>query len=98
MSAHTPGPWSVGGKYMHKTVLLNASGESIANGGNNRAVQGEVLEASLILAAAAPKLLEAGRRAEAFIAGFDDDNKSDDVAGILRDLRAAIASATGAQS
>lgn len=44
------------------------------------------------------ELLEAGRRAEAFIAGFDDDNKSDDVAGILRDLRAAIAKATGAAS
>lgn len=56
---YTPGPWSVGGKYTHKTVLLNAKGESIASGGNNRSVVGEELEASLILAAAAPDLLEA---------------------------------------
>lgn len=58
-AAHTPGPWSVGGKYTHKTVLLNAKGESIASGGNNRSVVGEELEASLILASAAPDLLQA---------------------------------------
>lgn len=40
-------------------------------------------------------LLVASVRAEAFIAGFDDDNTQDDVAGMLRDLRAAIAKATG---
>ena len=56
---YTPGPWSVGGKYTHKTVLLNAKGESIASGGNNRSVVGEELEASLILASAAPDLLSA---------------------------------------
>jgi hypothetical protein len=56
---HTPGPWSVGGKYTHKSVLLNARGESIASGGNNRAVQGQELEDSLRLAAAAPELLSA---------------------------------------
>lgn len=56
---HAPGPWSTGGKYATKTVLLNAKGESIASGGNNRSVQGEELEASLQLAAAAPDLLEA---------------------------------------
>ena len=57
MSKHTPGPWSVGGKYKNPTVLVNAKGESIASGGNNRAVVGEELEASLRLAAAAPELL-----------------------------------------
>ena len=46
---------------------------------------------------AAPALLAAAERAESFIAGFDDDNKADDVAGMLRDLRAAIAKATGAK-
>ena len=52
----TPGPWSVGGGYAHKTVLLNAKGNSIASGGNNRQIQGEELEATLRLAAAAPDL------------------------------------------
>lgn len=47
------------------------------------------------LIATAPDLLAAAVRAEAFIAGFDDDNTQDDVAGMLRDLRAAIAKATG---
>lgn len=40
-------------------------------------------------------LVAAAQRAEAFIAGFDDDNKADDVAGMLRDLRAALALAKG---
>lgn len=56
---HTQGPWKVGGKYQFATVLMNAKGESIASGGNNRTVVGEELEASLKLAAAAPELLEA---------------------------------------
>lgn len=55
---HTPGPWKVGGRYASKTVLLNAKGQSIASGGNNRWVKGAELEASLILAAEAPNLLK----------------------------------------
>lgn len=62
---HTPGPWSVGRKSGYKTVLLNARGESIASGGNNRAVQGAELEASLVLAAAAPELLAYARLEQA---------------------------------
>ena len=55
MSAQpTPGPWSVGGK----SVLVNAKGESIASGGNNRSVQGAELEVSLRLAAEAPTMLK----------------------------------------
>lgn len=54
---YTEGPWSVGGKYAQKTVLLNAIGESIASGGNNRAVVGAELEASLLLASFAPQML-----------------------------------------
>lgn len=61
MSNRTPtaAPWNVGGKYEFKSVLLNARGQSIASGGNNRAVQGKELEDSLILASAAPDLLVA---------------------------------------
>lgn len=83
MSAqHTPGPWSVRGK-----VLRNARGESIASGGNNRAIQGAELEASLTLAAAAPDLLQALIACRACV---------DDESIALAD--AAIAKATGAVS
>lgn len=41
------------------------------------------------------EMLAAMVRAEAFIAGFDDDNTQDDVAGMLRALREASAKATG---
>jgi len=51
---HTPGPWVATG-----TVIKNSLGESIASGGNNRAVVGDKLAASLRLAAAAPDLLDA---------------------------------------
>jgi|GEM_PF-4855834 len=54
MSA-APGPWSTDGK-----VLRDASGHSIASGGNNRMmVTGDTLDASLRIAAAAPDMLEA---------------------------------------
>jgi hypothetical protein len=90
MSKHTPGPWSVGGKYAHRTVLVNARGESIASGGNNRAVVGEELEASLILAAAAPDLLEALQtvwNSTAVLNHLDADG--------IDMIEAAIAKATG---
>jgi len=46
-------------------------------------------------AAAAPDLLAAAILVEPFISGFDDDNLQDGVREMLRDLRAAIAKATG---
>ena len=59
-----PAPWTVGGRYQYRTVLLDANGNSIASGGNNRTIVGEQLEASLRLAAAAPDLLAALREIE----------------------------------
>lgn len=56
MNKHTAGPWKVSA---NRRVIQNAAGESIASSGNNRAVTGEELEASLVLAAAAPDLLAA---------------------------------------
>jgi hypothetical protein len=98
MSKHTPGPWTVGGKYAHKTVLLNAKGESIATGWNNRAVHGAELEASLVLASAAPELFKALSELYALVRGeassLLDDTRggSDRVAMMCED---AIAKATG---
>lgn len=53
---HTPapGPWS-----FSSTVLRDANGNSIASAGNNRAIVGEVLHASLRQAAASPEMLAA---------------------------------------
>ena len=50
----TATPWTA-----TTTVLRNANGESIANGGNNRRVVGAELADSLRLAAAAPELATA---------------------------------------
>jgi hypothetical protein len=92
---HTPGPWRVGGKYTHKSVLLNARGESIASGGNNRSVQGQELEDSLRLAAAAPELLAALAEllaAYRYVVKLYDPN-TDDAYSVR--ARAAIAKAQG---
>lgn len=95
MSAQpTPGPWSVGGKYAYKSVLLNARGESIASGGNNRAVQGPELEASLVLASAAPDLLAACIR----LLGLFDRERCQEVKEDLDAAAAAISKATGGQA
>jgi hypothetical protein len=47
-------PWTAG-----RTVLRDASGKSIASGGNNRAIVGADLEEALKLMAKAPELLKA---------------------------------------
>jgi hypothetical protein len=86
---HSPGPWSIGGKLIYKTVLMDANGNSIASGGNNRVIVGEQLEASLALAAAAPDLLAALRAILA--SGVRLNAKDDDAA------YAAIAKAEGQQ-
>lgn len=65
MKQIAPAPWSTGGNSVFKTVLKDAKGNSIASGGNNRAVQGEVLENSLRLASAAPELLAALKNIQA---------------------------------
>lgn len=96
--AHTPGPWftqregfstiyveaRIGGGFLQEVAACGPTAEG--------SVQ---QEANARLIAAAPELLAAASRAEAFISGFDDDNKADDIAGMLRDLRASIAKATG---
>lgn len=65
MSTNLIAPWSLGGRYTFKTGLVNAKGESIASGGNNRAVQGKELEDALRVASAAPELLAVARTAAA---------------------------------
>ena len=94
-SKHTPGPWTVGGKYAFKSVLLNARGESIASGGNNRAVQGPELEASLRLASAAPELLSL---LEDWLTSFVDCIEGGEADEMVAASRAAIAKATGVAS
>ncbi len=79
---HTPGPWSSDGR-----VLRNSRGESIASGGNNRAVTGSELAASLQLAATAPDLLAALE--------LIDSNAAESVEWIRRVARTAIAKAKG---
>jgi hypothetical protein len=66
-----PGPWTAGGGYAFKSVLKDAAGRSIASGGNNRAIQGAELEATLTLAAAAPELLAYAKCEEARSRGED---------------------------
>lgn len=100
---HTPKPWSVGGKYAFKSVLLNARGESIASGGNNRSVQGAELEASLEYAAMCvnthDELLEALRGAADALDSYPmDDEFSARWAPVIERARAAIAKATGSAS
>lgn len=88
---HTPEPWK-----NDCNVEITAGLRPIC--GMKFPFQEPEQAANASLIAAAPELLHAAERAEAFIAGFDDDNKADDVAGMLRDLRAAIAKATGSAS
>lgn len=93
-TAHTPGPWKANFKSLATVEAEN--GAVVAK--VQRLGSLTTMQADQRLIAAAPELLAAATRAEAFIASFDDDNKADDVAGMLRDLRAAIAKVTGEAS
>lgn len=104
MSAqHTPGqaqgPWEARGG-----VLRDANGNSIASGGNNRVITGDVLYAALRLAAAAPRLLaecQAARRMlqrvfELHTEWVDDgEGDSRSVEAAIDRLDEVIAAATG---
>lgn len=90
---HTTGPWAVRG-----VTLVNASGNSIASAGNNRAVLGAELAASLTLAAAAPDLLAALEFAERRLSRMLTVGGGNPIDGEALDAaRTAIAKATGAQ-
>lgn len=105
---HTPGPWvlcvadddSDAYTIFSEDQLIDGRIEAgvwddrVASAGLNH----DNYEANARLIAAAPELLAAADRAESFISGFDDDNTQDDVAGMLRDLRTAIAKATGSEA
>lgn len=98
---HTPapGPWSAGGNYAFKSVLRDVHGRSIASGGNNRQIQGKELEDSLILAAAAPELLEALRSLLPIVDQLDTlrEDGEEEIPEVVA-ARAAIARATGTQA
>lgn len=95
MSAkHTPGPWEV--LEGLRTVVRGAGRQKIAEitvpYGDD--LRGHILtKANARLTAAAPDLLAALDRAEAFIAGFEDDETQEGVAEMLAAIRAAIAKA-----
>lgn len=81
--------WTVGGK--GGCTIVNWNGESIANGGNNRAVQGEHLADCLQLAATAPQLF---RALVAIMDRHDELGVSDLWLVEAKAARAAIAAAT----
>ena len=87
MTQHTPGPWTTDGR-----VLRNAAGNSIASSGNNRVVTGDELDASMILAAAAPDLLAA---LDNLTRCIERDNLHTTHGVKVADARAAIARARG---
>lgn len=95
MNKHTPGPWS-GKTVIAMTVVLEECGVSLGFG--SRRTEETVANARLI--AAAPDLLEAAENAlGVFIACTVPADGCDDRTAILdsqRQLRAAIAKATGA--
>lgn len=93
---HTPGPWEVLGGL--RTVVRGTGRQKIAEitvpYGDD--LRGHILtKANAHLMAAAPEMLAALDRAEAFIAGFEDDETQDGITEMLAAIRAAIAKAKG---
>ncbi|WP_418122285.1 hypothetical protein [Variovorax sp. 160MFSha2.1] len=90
---HTPGPWVA-----HADLLVRTEDGWVIARCCSTLGKYELEEPNVRLIAAAPELLAAAQRVEPFVAGFDDDNLHDDIKGMLRDLRAAVAKATGSMS
>ena len=106
MSAgHTPGPWTYESDHTHRQFNIRMLGHLIgtrhictvndlpphvlANRDQSTA------EANARLIAAAPAMLAALDRAEAFISGFEDDDTQEGVTEMLAAIRAALANARG---
>jgi len=99
MSAqHTPGPWVIDPKNPAK--VLNGKGGLITH--CNSRFWSEVDEpnsdaarANARVIAAAPCMLTALDRAEAFVAGFEDDDTQEGIPELLGAIRAALRKAKG---
>lgn len=92
IAKHTPGPWAhcenVAGN------IIGSDGVVICSVYGSEA-RAEEDDANQALIAAAPDLLAALDRAEAFIAGFEDDDTQEGIPEMLAAIRAAIAKAKG---
>lgn len=101
---HTPGPWTLkregldGEDYI---ITSQETGQHVLCGGISRDYEKSgpdwmrcMSDARLI--AAAPELLEALALAERFMCGFEGDPMQAEIEGSLRQMRTAIAKATGA--
>lgn len=90
---HTPGPWTNHGRIPQpglphsciaaKTLIARVYSETFGD------AEQEAANARLI--AAAPELLDALLIAEAFMAGFEDDDSQEGIQDNLRQIRAALA-------
>lgn len=110
MSNHTPGPWKAEpptpdpeyGESPKYHWTIRAPGTSFGCISFQLAELSSMNrpedEADARLIAAAPDLLEALVTAERFMSGFEGDSMQVGIEGYLRQIRAAIAKASGSQS
>lgn len=99
---HTPGPWRVGRHYTddegYREIAIETTVRGVECVPASVVLQfvncGGMQEANANLIAAAPELLDALRSAEAFIAGFEDDESQEGMRDNLLKIRAAITKAT----
>lgn len=106
---HTPGPWTYEGDHTHRQFNIRMLGHLIGVRDEAKHIctvnnlpphvlanrDQATAEANARLITAAPDLLAALDRAEAFIAGFEDDDTQDGIPEMLAAMRAAIAKAKG---
>jgi hypothetical protein len=100
MSGHTPGPWQIEGQ-ARGGLLISAGLNEYRDG---PAAYVGILKADFprklnpadtTLIVAAPELMAALVKAEAFIAGFEGDDLQEGMDDLLRAVRSAIAKAGG---
>jgi hypothetical protein len=97
MSAkHTPGPWAIDGcASLGNLDVIYGSGRITMMDCENDEVDDDALLANARLITAAPEMLVALDRAEAFISGFEDDDTQEGVTEMLAAIRVALAKAKG---
>lgn len=110
MSAkHAPGPWTYESDHTHRQYNIRMLGHLIGTRAEAKHIctvnnlpphvlanrDQSTAEANARLIAAAPDLLAALDRAEAFISGFEDDDTQEGVTEMLAAIRAALANAKG---
>lgn len=91
---HTPGPWGI--RYDYVVQAQSFDGGRLVPVAQPYGVNGDGTDlfANARLIAAAPELLEALEIAQAFMAGFEDDESQAGIQDNLRQIRAAISKAT----